>query len=45
MAFVIAFRLSLLAIVSTYLNAAGEKKFRKTDWLISTILLKFNHLG
>jgi hypothetical protein len=42
---VIAFWLSLLAIVATYLNAEGREKFRKTEWLISTILLKFNHLG
>jgi len=27
------------------LNHAGPKKFRKTDWLISAILLKFNQLG
>src|ERR1700723_2999797 len=33
-----------LAIVPTYLNATGVKKFRFPGWLISTILLKFNHL-
>jgi len=38
------FGLLPLAIVSTYLNAEGGKKFRKSEWLISTIMLKFNHL-
>ena len=34
-----------LTIVSTYLNAAGQEKLLKTQWLISAILVKFNHLG
>ncbi len=27
------------------MNAIAGKKFRKSEWLISTILLKVNHLG
>jgi hypothetical protein len=26
------------------LNAGGREKFRKTEWLISAIVVKFNHL-
>jgi hypothetical protein len=30
--------------VSSYLNAEGAEKFRESAWLISAILVKFNHL-
>lgn len=43
--FWLSFSSQPLAIVPTYLNATGAKKFRFPRWLISTILLKFNHLG
>jgi hypothetical protein len=29
---------------ATYSNADRQKKLRKTDWLISAILLEFSHL-
>ena len=41
----VPFWLLPLAIVSTYLNAKGGKKFRTLEWPISTILLEFSHLA
>jgi hypothetical protein len=42
--FVVAICSPTMDQVSTTLNTEGEEKLQEEGWLISTILVKFNHL-